>query len=479
MEKWFTHGKNLLVYGDHGCGKTTMVKDFWDKRGLKYAFFSGATIDPWVDLIGIPKLAIEGGESVIHFARPKTVDENLEAIFIDEYNRSPAAVRNAVLELIQFKSINNRSFPNLKVVWAAANPPDTQNNYDVEEIDPAQLDRFHIIVKLSGKPSSKYFTGKYGIDISNGALKWYENLAPDIRRIISPRRLDYAIDWVVNCGGEARDILADERINVSQFTRNVRGNDKMKLLLDLKGKQDSAGIKKFFKSQANVQPCLKEILRDFELSNLFIENGNTEEVLAFANSDEAFSILVSQASTQNENVKTALESYRSIHKSNPTWFDSADRVIASSRAALDDFLENKDVFSPSGMNLKVSDLCSLLLHKDADEIVDEIRCLPSASMYNFDEDSSKNALAFFARIDFRDFCETNKDSDWVKKSYSLIYSAFNFFYLRDGNLQGASFAVKGCERLASAPPFALKNKGLVNRGGRGGSGKLSVREQAL
>jgi len=478
MKKWFDNNKNVLIFGDRGVGKTTIVSDFWDSLKLKYAFFSGATLDPWVDLIGIPKLVKKGDDSVIEFARPQTIDENLEAIFIDEYNRSPAAVRNAVLELIQFKSINGRKFPNLRVVWAAANPPDADINYDVEELDPAQEDRFHIIVKLSGKPNLDYFKNRYGVEVAKGAIKWHENLAPEIRKLISPRRLDYAIDFVINCAGEARDVLPDERINVSQFTRSIRGNSKLSELLNIRISGDKSKLKEFFKSQLNVQPCLKEIVRDYSLSNDFIKYGDTEEVVAFANSDEAFAILVCQESTKNKNIKQALDSYRQIHKENPPWFDFAHRTIISSKAALDGFVENCGIFTHSGIPLRVSDLSSTLNFKGVEEIIDEIHCMESASMYDMDEDSARNTLSFFSKTDLKDFCDKNKDADILKKAFSMIYSAFNFYYLRDANLIGASFDCKGCEKLVVVPPFSFQ-RGLNAKGTRGNNGRVSVKEVTI
>lgn len=477
LKTWLELKKNVLFYGDHGVGKTTMIKDSWDKLGLKSAFFSGSTLDPWVDLIGIPKIVGRGKSARIEFALPQTIDEDLEAIFFDEFNRSPAAVRNAVLELIQFKSINGRLFPNLKVVWAAANSPDSDNNYDVEQIDPAQEDRFHVIVKLSGKPCLQYFTEKYGEEVAKGSLKWHENLPEEIKKLISPRRLDYALDYVLNDGGEARDVLPDERINISMFTRSIRGNAKLRELLKLRKEADTEGLKKFFTSQKNVQPCLKDIIKNYDLSNAFIEYGDKEEVMAYATSDEPFSILVYQESSKNEDLKKVLNDYRKIHSKNPAWFENAHKTTISSRAALDHFLENKDSFVVTRTSLKVGDLITLLNFKSPEEIVDEINCMDAASLYDIDEDSAQNILNFFSRIDLKDFNDRNRDSQWIKKTYSLIYSAFNFFYERDANLVGASFAVKGCEKVATAPPFGLKIQGATGK--RGAFGKVSVRDEEL
>ena len=151
LDFWLKKNKNVLLIGNHGVGKTSIVMDGFERNGLvlneSYKIFSGGTLDPWTDFIGIPKkVTNEDGEDHLEYIRPEYMNDKLEAIFMDEYNRTNPKVRNALMELIQFKSINGRKFPNLKVVWAACNPPsDDDFNYDVEEVDEAQGDRFQII----------------------------------------------------------------------------------------------------------------------------------------------------------------------------------------------------------------------------------------------------------------------------------------------------------------------------------------------
>jgi len=138
---------NVLLVGKHGVGKTSTVLDVFEKNKINYLYFSAPTMDPWVDFVGVPKeKQDDNGKSYLDLVRPKAFqDDSVEAIFLDEYNRSPKKVRNAVMELIQFKSINGKKFNNLKVIWAAVNPSEEDDtNYDIEEIDPAQLDRFEI-----------------------------------------------------------------------------------------------------------------------------------------------------------------------------------------------------------------------------------------------------------------------------------------------------------------------------------------------
>jgi MoxR-like ATPase len=50
--------------------------------------------------------------SYLELVRPKAFrDDEVQALFFDEFNRSHKNKRNAVMELMQFKSINGRKFP--------------------------------------------------------------------------------------------------------------------------------------------------------------------------------------------------------------------------------------------------------------------------------------------------------------------------------------------------------------------------------
>jgi hypothetical protein len=183
--------KNLLLIGNHGCGKTARVLQCFDRNSLNYVYFSGPTCDPWIDFIGIPT---EDGESGnLKFLKPARINEELEAIFVDEYNRMDKAGKNALMELLQFKSINGMKFPKLRVVWASINPPTKEMfKYDVEEMDTAQLDRFQCIIRIASEPSKSYFINRYS-DLGENAVKWWSEQAENARNEISSRRLEEAI----------------------------------------------------------------------------------------------------------------------------------------------------------------------------------------------------------------------------------------------------------------------------------------------
>jgi len=211
LDQWVQLGVNVLLIGEKGVGKTQRVTDAFKRNNLKFAYFSGSTLDPWIHLIGIPKVRGAEGQEKMDFILPSNLDEDIEALFIDEYNRTHKLVKNALLELQQFKSINGRKFSKLKMVWAAINPPKSDSDansqdYDVEQLDPAQLDRFHVIVELPNYPDKKYFVDKYGDHHGNILVNWWKDQSDDAKKILSPRRLDY-IGEFFNKGGDVYDLL--------------------------------------------------------------------------------------------------------------------------------------------------------------------------------------------------------------------------------------------------------------------------------
>ena len=209
MDFWIKNNLNVLLEGQQGVGKSTIIEAMVKRNKLSYKYFTASLMDPYLTLIGVPKEAKdkETGESFLDFIKPSEfADDSVEFIFLDEFNRAPPSVRNAVMELIQFKSINGRKLKNLKAVWAAINPYDDNETFNVQELDPAQKDRFHVFYQLPFEPSEQYFTEKFGKHMAKTAIKWWNGVPTDIRNDVSPRRLDYALE-MYQMGGDVGDVL--------------------------------------------------------------------------------------------------------------------------------------------------------------------------------------------------------------------------------------------------------------------------------
>jgi len=244
---WLQHKLNVLFRGKRGIGKSEKVINKWNEYYGKdnWLYFSASTMDPWVDLIGAPKEAFdaETGKSFLKLIRPAALEFGMvRAIMFDEFNRAPAKIRNAVMELIQFKSINGFKFPHLEVVWAAVNPDD-DDTYDVERIDPAQLDRFQVIADLPYDVDVDWFRDTYG-DEGVSACNWWRSQDENIREEISPRRMSYAVKMFF-VGGDLHDILPPQA-NVSSLVELMtRGSFKDRLLKLFKDKNNQETQKAF------------------------------------------------------------------------------------------------------------------------------------------------------------------------------------------------------------------------------------------
>jgi hypothetical protein len=334
LDTWVKNNKNVLFKGKHGIGKTAIVKETFDRHKLNWLYFSASTMDPWVDFIGVPrektedkipeqfeiikelakldikianewvqnnwKMSSESAHKIIthtlqrkqgltylDLIRPQNfANGEVEALFFDEYNRSPKKVRNAVMELIQFKSINGMKFPKLRIVWAAINPDDDENQvYDVEKIDPAQIDRFHVIHHLEYKPNKEWFINKYGEDLAESAIEWWEELPEEIQNNVSPRRLQYALDIYKENEGDIRDVL-DFSSNVSKLNHYLtNGSTKKNLKKLIKSKNTDEAIA-FLKNEDNYSSSLQHIANSKNLIGYFVPLMPKEKIAILMGSKE-------------------------------------------------------------------------------------------------------------------------------------------------------------------------------------------------
>jgi len=183
---YYEHSQNVLFIGTHGVGKTSVFKSVINELNVNGKYYSASTLDPWAHIIGIP---VPNKEKSLDFLRPQDIN-NAEIVFFDELNRAHPRTLNAVLEMVQFRAINGEPLPRLKCVWAAINPPD--GTYQVEDLDPALVDRFHVYINMAPVLNEDYLKTKMDADVFRILSDWWTNdLSADQRRVVTPRRIEY------------------------------------------------------------------------------------------------------------------------------------------------------------------------------------------------------------------------------------------------------------------------------------------------
>jgi Mg-chelatase subunit ChlI len=203
LKQYMEADKNIIIAGEAGTGKTQMLKSAADELGLVMKYYSSSTLDPFADLVGIP--VPNTSTKLVEYYRPKEIDE-AQVIFFDELNRADPKTINAVMEIIQFKSINGDPLHNLRCVVAAINPVD--DGYNTEELDIAVRDRFDFFLTSEVVADYAFFKAKYGAAVARTAIDLfkeyqvsYKNDKRDKKNTLgyfSPRRLEKVLDAFIH-----------------------------------------------------------------------------------------------------------------------------------------------------------------------------------------------------------------------------------------------------------------------------------------
>lgn len=264
---------NVLFEGERGVGKTSIIYKTFNTSGLRLKYFSAPTMDPWTDLVGVPTTVTRtDGKEVLRMVPPEDfADDKYDAIFIDELNRAPPKVLDALMELIQFKTINGKPY-NIKMIWAAINPHSEDNNdYHVEPLDKALKDRFQIQIKIPYKVDEKFFYKEHG-EVGSIFCDWWNNQPKDVQKEISPRRLFESIDFYMS-GGDLEDII--KYGNIEKLKTDVKNASLLKLMNDEFNAKKIEKSAHFLKGNYSAQ-IEKFLLRNQETFNFFMPFMNQE-----------------------------------------------------------------------------------------------------------------------------------------------------------------------------------------------------------
>jgi len=132
----------VLLRGRHGVGKSQVVYQIAKQMGLPVVERRASQMTEG-DLVGLP--SIEGNRT--SFNPPdwfKQACEEPVVLFLDEVDRATLEVRQGIFELTDSRKLNGHYLHADTLVFAAINGGEHGEQYQVNEMDPAELDRWSV-----------------------------------------------------------------------------------------------------------------------------------------------------------------------------------------------------------------------------------------------------------------------------------------------------------------------------------------------
>ncbi len=132
----------VLLRGRHGIGKSQVVYQIAASLELPVIERRASQMTEG-DLVGLP--SIEGNRTT--FNPPdwfKMACEEPAVLFLDEVDRATLEVRQGIFELTDSRKLNGHHLHPETLVFAAINGGEHGESYQVNEMDPAELDRWSV-----------------------------------------------------------------------------------------------------------------------------------------------------------------------------------------------------------------------------------------------------------------------------------------------------------------------------------------------
>lgn len=134
--------KPVLIRGKHGIGKSEVVYAYAKSRSMKVVERRASQMTEG-DLMGLPEMH----NNTTRWNPPdwyKECCENPRVLFLDEVDRAITEVRQGIFELTDSRKLNGHHLHPDTIVFAAVNGGQHGSQYQVGEMDPAELDRWTV-----------------------------------------------------------------------------------------------------------------------------------------------------------------------------------------------------------------------------------------------------------------------------------------------------------------------------------------------
>ena len=136
----------VLIRGRHGIGKSTVVYQYAKENGLPVVERRASQMTEG-DLIGLPDLADAYNQKITKFCAPDWLAQACNeavVLFLDEVDRATVEVRQGIFELCDSRKIAGHTLHPDTLIFAAVNGGEHGAQYQVGEMDPAELDRWTV-----------------------------------------------------------------------------------------------------------------------------------------------------------------------------------------------------------------------------------------------------------------------------------------------------------------------------------------------
>jgi len=261
---WQSHGKNLLLIGLSGTGKTAMIRESLEKNGLKIgesvAYYSSHA----GDFVGDPTTA--------------------KVLLFDTLNDPQA--QKAVQEVLGLKVWKGK--PVAASVWASYTvgleriDPDSKTyhpvRYEWSDVPKPITDAFEVAVEVPYKPCLDWFTANFGERIAKASIEWWGDLDQEEQYKVSPRRLADALRMYRD-KGDMRDVLPISS-NVSKLMVTLNTGPITEKLESLMKAKDEAGAKTFLANENNYASSMKHIPKSEAFKEFFLPLLPEEKLLS-------------------------------------------------------------------------------------------------------------------------------------------------------------------------------------------------------
>ena len=279
LDNWLSVPNELLskpvipfIHGKAGIGKTQIVEELARKHGKELVILNLSHQEEG-DLIGIPeKIKTEEGVQTI-WAEPEWLGQNKKKeviLFLDEIDRAPKNILNAILTLLREYRIHTHHIPSKWKIVAAGNSGINDDFYDIQEMDNALSSRF---VHLFYEPKYKEW------------IEWAKknDINPVIIKYIETKPEHLIVENVENFNFSYPNPRTWEYL--SENMKFVQNDELLKYIsVGLLGNKVGIDFYIFYKTYKNLSfMTLKEIYEDFEAFKGKNRNFYTNTILNIVN----------------------------------------------------------------------------------------------------------------------------------------------------------------------------------------------------